>query len=136
MAAGSAGEGAGSSTELRWTFSRLLILACQTELELAQHPDGDVLHRTPLLPQESSPQHLPLAARGVAHGSSIRMPVVLTTEFAIACSPCFRGRTFFGVAEGSSPKGPTEPGLRHSGAGQYESRSLSVRESSEYVLLA
>ena len=34
MAAGSAGEGAGSNTELglRWTFSRL---ACQGELELA-----------------------------------------------------------------------------------------------------
>ena len=32
MAAGSAGEGAGSNTELRWTFSRL---ACQSELELA-----------------------------------------------------------------------------------------------------
>ena len=33
MAAGSAGEGAGSNTELRWTFSRL---ACQSELELAK----------------------------------------------------------------------------------------------------
>ena len=32
MAAGSAGEGAGSNTELRWTFSRL---ACQSEMELA-----------------------------------------------------------------------------------------------------
>ena len=32
MAAGSAGEGAGSNTELRWTFSRV---ACQSELELA-----------------------------------------------------------------------------------------------------
>ena len=32
-AAGSAGEGAGSNTELRWTFSRL---ACQSEMELAQ----------------------------------------------------------------------------------------------------
>ena len=32
MAAGSAGEGAGSNTELRWTFSRL---ACQSELALA-----------------------------------------------------------------------------------------------------
>jgi len=34
MAAGSAGEGAGSNTELRWTFSRL---ACQSvnSLELA-----------------------------------------------------------------------------------------------------
>ena len=33
MAAGSAGEGAGSNTELRWTFSRL---ACQSEMELAR----------------------------------------------------------------------------------------------------
>ena len=34
MAAGSAGEGAGSNTELRWieTFSRL---ACESEIELA-----------------------------------------------------------------------------------------------------
>ena len=32
MAAGSAGEGAGSNTELRWTFSRL---ACQSEMALA-----------------------------------------------------------------------------------------------------
>ena len=35
MAAGSAGEGAGSNTELRWTFSRL---ACQSEMELAKGP--------------------------------------------------------------------------------------------------
>ena len=35
MAAGSAGEGAGSNTELRWTFSRL---ACQSELEVELEP--------------------------------------------------------------------------------------------------
>ena len=36
MAAGSAGEGAGSNTELRWTFSRL---ACQSEMALAQRTE-------------------------------------------------------------------------------------------------
>ena len=36
MAAGSAGEGAGSTnTELRWTFSRLACQDSQSELELA-----------------------------------------------------------------------------------------------------
>ena len=42
MAAGSAGEGAGSNTELRWTFSRL---ACQSEMELASELDIPTLRR-------------------------------------------------------------------------------------------